>query len=127
MSKYLVRLLLIIAIYCESVSSINQTKFNVDTVGNTDKDLMQQLVIPTASMLCNFRPNLVHIYYNISVQTSTDEELISLINKCSSLMIVRLVNTITYNLFSIIYTSKDHLQQLYANLVLEKIYCVSSV
>lgn len=102
MLMYSVRLLLIIAIYYDAVNTINRTEFKVNTFGDTYDDLMQQLVFPTASMLCKFRSNLVHMYYDTSLQTSTAEELIFLLSKCSSLLIVRWVHN--FNWMEVIYT-----------------------
>lgn len=89
MLMFFVRFILIIAIYNAGVNSINQTDF--DEFGETYEDFTQQLVSHAASMLCNFQSNLVHVYYHTTLRTNTAERLIFLVNKCSSLMIIRWV------------------------------------
>lgn len=84
---YTVRLILVIAIYYEGANCINPTEFDV----NTNEAFTQEMVFRTVSILCNFRPNLVHLYYDGAVRTNAAEEMILSLNNCTSLMVVRWV------------------------------------
>lgn len=83
--------MLIVAIYYEGVNSINQTTTTPNAFGDTHDDFTQELVLRTVSILCKFRSNLVHIYYDKALKTNVAEELIRLLNNCASLMLVRWV------------------------------------
>lgn len=90
MLLYSVRLILIIAIYYEGVNStINQTEFNVDAFGDKYEIFTQELVSRTVSILCKFRPNLVHVYYDRASRTNVAEQVIFMMNNCTALMVVR--------------------------------------
>lgn len=83
---YTMRLILIIAIYYKGVNSINQNEFNV---GDTNEDFKQEMMVfRTVSILCKFRPNLVHLYYDRALRTNIAEKLILSMNNCTSLMLV---------------------------------------
>lgn len=89
MLMYTVRLILIFGIYYEGVNCINQTEFNVDAFGDAYENITQELVVRTVSILCKFRPNLVHVYYDKALRTNVAEKLIFSMNNCTSLVIVR--------------------------------------
>lgn len=91
----LLRFILIITISCKSVNLSNGTEFlvndSVDTYANFTDDVTQEMVNRTVSILCTFRPNLVHVYYDSSVETNVPEHMILALNDCTSLMLVRYV------------------------------------
>lgn len=90
MLMYTVRLLLIIAIYCDGVNSINQTEFSVNAFGDTaDDDSIREMVDRTVSILCKLQPNLVHVYYDRALRTNVAEDVILSLGNCVSLMIVQ--------------------------------------
>ncbi|XP_037050215.1 uncharacterized protein LOC119084371 isoform X1 [Bradysia coprophila] len=95
MLMYTVRMVLIIAIYCDGVNSINQTEFSVNAPSDTTDDFMQEMIVRTVSILCKLQPNLVHVYHDRALRTTIAEDLILSLGNCTSLMLVRYEKTET--------------------------------
>lgn len=87
MLPFSVHIILIIAIYCDGVFLLNET--DLDLNGVEDDDFTQKLVIHAASMLCDFRVNLVYVYYETTLRTNIAENMIFLLNRCTALTIAR--------------------------------------
>lgn len=83
-----IRFIVITAIFYEQIYAAEENELISHSFGN-DENLAQQLAYYTASMLCNFRINLVHVHYETTLTTNIAENLIFMISKCTSIMVVR--------------------------------------
>lgn len=85
-----IRYIVITAIIYEQIYAIDENEWISHSFGN-DENLAHQLSYYTASMLCNFRVNLVHVYYETNLTSNIAETLIIMMSKCTSIMVVRYV------------------------------------